>query len=122
MYVEASTLAFTDLRVLAARTRVEATVVKPVNRLVEHSLIFPEDVARAIPDMNVPIEDCHLLYSELLLSVARGDSHIIEEAEASYVGTRSMVPRWTNDTEGAVNPAAHHCVHSLARSTSSKEG
>lgn len=121
MHVVASALAFTDLSVLASRPWIEPAIVESMNGLVEDSLILPENVACAIADMHIPIEDCNFLNSQLFLGVARSDSHIIEEAEASYVGARGVMTRRPDDAEGTVYPAAHHSIDSLASTTRGKE-
>ena len=65
-----------------------------MQRDVEHRRVLPEDRLRAVPVVDVPVDDRHPLRPELCLRRAGGDRDVVEEAEAHRaVGGRVMAGR-----------------------------
>jgi hypothetical protein len=88
---------------LATRPRIEETVIESVDRYVHDTFIVIEYLRCSISNMNIPIKYDYSLHSELLLSVPRSYSSIVEETEARYVSATSVMTRRPYNAKGGTH-------------------
>ena len=91
----------------AAGARIERPLVRAEK---EHRRIGVEDVLRAVAVVHVPIHDQDARYAVFALRVARGEGHVIEEAEAHAAASAGVVSRRPHGAERVLHVAGHHRV------------
>ena len=87
----------------AARTRVERPLVQ---RREEHRVVAAEDRLRAVPVVDVDVDDRDARETELRLRVARRDRHVVHEAEAHRAVGERVVARRAHEREAARSTAS----------------
>jgi len=65
----------------------------------KHARVFFEDLLRAVPVVDVPVEDRDLFPAVLRLRVARGDRDVVEYAEPHRAALSGMMARRANCAE-----------------------
>ena len=83
---------------------------------VEHRLVVPEDVLRAVAVVDVEIDDRDALCAVDGLRVAGGDGGIVEEAETHRRRRFGVMARRPRGDEGVFDLAGHHLVDREHRS------
>lgn len=101
--VVALTSSFAYPCVRSSWSRVELTLIEPMDRNVEHRWVIVEDLGRAVTHMDVPIENDNFLSTIILLGSSSGYSDIVKETEASHDVTMCMVTRRAHNGKGLVN-------------------
>ena len=103
------------------RTAAARVVGGLVHRQIEDVGILVEDGLAAVPVMDVPINDQNALYP-LLLSVARADRHVAEQAKPHRPVGRGVVPRRPDWAERVARCAGEHGVDRAEEAPHCRQG
>ena len=86
-----------------------------VGGAIEHGLVVPENILRAVAVMHVPIDDGDALGPVLLLRMAGGDGDCVEKAEAHRRFALGMMTRRAGGDKGVVGGPLKHRIHRRIR-------